>query len=223
MSQPNSFLSTFFPELSATQREQLVRYSHLLEHYNRKINLISRSDSSRIWENHVVPCLAGEICCPVAPESLVMDLGSGGGLPGILWKIVRPDLELHLVDSSRKKTAFMRRVIQQLQLVNIRVLTRRLVPGQGNEDPAFQYDVILARAVASFSELGPLAGSFLRPGGFLLAWKGESDLDEIRDWTRGKPVEYQVFTAPPSMMAYSWKLPDTRFIKMQFHPTGEAL
>ena len=201
-------------KISHTQTQQLLQYVSLLQQYNKKLNLVSRKDIQNIWENHIYPSLFVNNVVDLPLGVAVSDLGSGGGLPGIPLKIIRPDLNLVLIDSSLKKTAFLRQVVHTLGIQSAAVMQVRLHPWEEVELLDHQFEVVLARAVAGFQELWNLAKPLLKRGGFLLAWKGESDLPELQAESLKMAIDYQVQRIPEVFWKYSDKLRQLCYIKI---------
>jgi 16S rRNA (guanine527-N7)-methyltransferase len=151
---------------------RLERYLDLLEKWNRVYNLTAVRERERMVTHHLLDSLA---VLPWVGTGRLLDVGSGAGVPGIPLAIVRPDLEITLVDSNHKKGTFMQQAIAALELANAQVRVSRVedlpVP------PA--YDVIVSRA---FSDLATFAEACLRllaPGGRLLAMKGLVPHEEL--------------------------------------------
>jgi 16S rRNA (guanine527-N7)-methyltransferase len=201
-------------EISQVQIQQLSDYVSLLQQYNQKLNLISRKDIQNIWENHIYPSLLVNNFVDLPLGAAVADLGSGGGLPGIPLKIIRPDLNLVLIDSSLKKTAFLRKVIYNLQIQSTAVMQLRLHPREEVDLFHHQFEVVLARAVTGFQELWNLAKPLLKPPGFLLAWKGKSDLPELQAQSSNMEIDYQILRIPESFWPHSDKLKQLCYIKI---------
>ncbi len=201
-------------ETTSAQIEQLLQYVSLLQRYNQKLNLISRKDIQNIWENHIYPSLLVNNFVDLPLGVAVADLGSGGGLPGIPLKIIRPDLNLVLIDSSLKKTAFLRQVIHILDIQSAAVMQVRVHLRKEVDLLDHQFEAVLARAVAGFQELWSLAKPLLKRGGFLLAWKGESDLAELPAESAKMAVDYQVQRIPESLWQYSEKLRQLCYVKV---------
>jgi 16S rRNA (guanine527-N7)-methyltransferase len=201
-------------EISLSQQQQLQNYAGLLKQYNQKLNLISRRDIANLWENHIFPSILVNnfVDFPVGAE--VADLGSGGGLPGIPLKIIRPDLKLVLIDSSLKKTAFLRQVIHRLEMKDAQVLQHRLLPREEVEMLHRRFDIVLARAVSGFQELWNLGFPLLANQGFLVAWKGESDLTELQSVARKAGFKYRAIRIPEIYWKYSPKLQYLAYIEM---------
>jgi 16S rRNA (guanine527-N7)-methyltransferase len=150
----------------------------LLELYAARVeasphNLLSRRGLAELRSRHLLECVAFARVLPSGPMR-VLDLGSGGGLPGIVIAIVRPDLEVHLLDSTRKKAAFLAETARALRLP-VRVHTGRAE----TLDARGEYDVVTARAVAPLERLIGWAVPLLAPGGMLYAIKGAQWVSEL--------------------------------------------
>jgi 16S rRNA (guanine527-N7)-methyltransferase len=208
------FLNLLNSEISETQIEQLQKYVSLLQQYNQKLNLISRKDIPNIWENHIYPSLLVNNFVDLPLGVAVADLGSGGGLPGIPLKIIRPDLNLVLIDSSLKKTAFLRQVIHILGIPSTAVMQVRINPREEVDLLNHQFEVILARAVAGFQDLWNLTKPLLKQDGFLVAWKGTSDLYELRNSSLEMGLDFKVMQIPETFWPHSKKLRQLCFVKI---------
>ena len=108
----------------------------------------------------------------------ILDVGSGGGLPGIPWALARPDWQLSLIDCVHKKTAFLTQVKMQLNMMNLRVITGH-VEKLPNYIADTQFDIITCRAFSSLDQFLTLTGSWLAPGGLIIALKGEYPTQEL--------------------------------------------
>jgi 16S rRNA (guanine527-N7)-methyltransferase len=140
--------------VNETQVGQLEEYTGLLLHWNRKVNLISRKDEENVWERHILHCASLLFNVSVSSTAKVIDLGTGGGLPGIPIKILVPTLSMVLVDSVKKKTQAVADVVHQLSLNDVNVecsRAERLGTRSGFHN---NFDYVIARGVA---ELGMLA------------------------------------------------------------------
>jgi 16S rRNA (guanine527-N7)-methyltransferase len=130
--------------------------------------------------HHLLDSLAA---VPYFQGAAVLDVGSGGGLPGIPLAIARPDMQVTLIDSIAKKTAFLLQVKAELGLANLNVVTRRVEDYQ----PAARFDVITSRAFSDLKEFVTLTRHLLKPAGHWLAMKGLSPHEEIASlpsWVR---------------------------------------
>jgi 16S rRNA (guanine527-N7)-methyltransferase len=113
----------------------------------------------------------------VPSAATVADVGSGAGLPGLVWAIARPDLRVTLIEPLLRRTAFLTEVIDELGLANATVVRARAA------EVSEVFDVVTARAVADLGRLGNWCLPLVRPGGVLLAFKGESASAEVTMWT----------------------------------------
>ena len=115
-------------EIIENQWRLLNKWTNLVLEINQKVNLISRKETNLIWEKQILPCLALLILRKIDFDSEVCDFGTGGGFPGMLLAIVRPDLNLTLFDSRKKKVFAVQKMIESLEIKNVHV-----VHGRGEE------------------------------------------------------------------------------------------
>jgi 16S rRNA (guanine527-N7)-methyltransferase len=151
-------------DLNEERYDLLLRYAQLLREWNRRINLVSRRDTGRVLSYHVVDSLAVQRLIP--PVSRVCDVGTGAGLPGIPLAIVRPDLQVLLVEASQKRGQFLRVAKTALALANVEVMNERsesLAP--------LECDVVLSRLSGSLQDLVRQAGSHRKPSGTIILYK----------------------------------------------------
>jgi 16S rRNA (guanine527-N7)-methyltransferase len=139
--------------LSAVQLERLECYVNHLLSWNQRVNLISRKDESNVWVSHILHslCLLQRVELPAG--SRVLDLGSGGGLPGVPIAILRPDLQITLLDSVRKKTEAVRDIVSGLSMSNLTVTWGRAGEIRLKVASSDGFDVVIARAVAPLKDL----------------------------------------------------------------------
>jgi 16S rRNA (guanine527-N7)-methyltransferase len=149
--------------LSDSQLVLLTRFVDGLLEWNSKINLISRRDQENIWFSHVLHSLTPLVYVEFSGGLRVLDLGTGGGFPGIPLAIARPDFELVLLDSTRKKTLAVQDLVRRLGLTGISVWTGRAEQVHRNQPAAGTFDLVVARAVASLRDLVRWSRPFLRP------------------------------------------------------------
>lgn len=165
--------------LTPNQISILLTYLEELLQWNRKINLIGPSSPQEAVIRHLADSLTPLPYLPDRPLK-VLDLGSGGGLPGLAVKIIRPDWTVTLTESNLKKTSFLKHAIRLLALKDSKVLSVRV--GGKTEDLALEeYDLITARALGSLSGFLALARPFLAPGGCILAYKGPKAAKEVEE------------------------------------------
>lgn len=150
-------IHTYFPDLTEQQREQFARLKPLYEEWNSKINVISRKDLDEFYERHVLHSLGIAKVMLFAPESQVLDIGTGGGFPGIPLAILFPEVQFHLVDSIGKKIKVVKEVAEALGLKNVRATHARA------EDIKEQFDFVVSRAVTAMPAFIPWTkGKFLK-------------------------------------------------------------
>jgi 16S rRNA (guanine527-N7)-methyltransferase len=163
------------PTLSASQEAALERFAALVSASPH--NLVSKRARSELASRHVPECVALAGLLPTG-SSRLLDVGSGGGFPGLVIAIVRPDLEVHLLDSTAKKTEFLARAAETLGLPNVSVHTGR-AEELARGELGGTFDVVTARAVAALDRLLGWTVPFLRPDGVLYAVKGERWREEL--------------------------------------------
>lgn len=170
--------------LDEKQEALLRRYVSLLVEANSRARLIGPSDPEVIWSEHILDCLATIDILP-SQKGTVLDLGSGGGLPGMIWAVCRPELQIVLCDSIRKKAELLRSMAASLGLENVRVEAIRSEELASRERETFL--LVGARALSHLGTVAELCAPLVRKGGVILAMKGpgvEAELAEIRNpWT----------------------------------------
>ncbi len=151
-------------------------FEQLLDRVAREpIALTSVREPRRAVDVHLADSLAGLALSVVRDAADLADLGSGGGFPGIVLAIARPDARVVLVESVGKKAAFLRRVADDLGLVNVVVVDDRVEDWAAGRESV---DLVTARALAALPVVLEYAAPLLRPGGAVVAWKGRRDIAE---------------------------------------------
>lgn len=152
---------------------KLMEYIDLLVKWNRVHNLTAIREPDQMVSHHLLDSLA--ILPALAECKTLVDVGTGGGLPGIPLALTRPDLSVTLLDSSHKKTAFLRQVKVELALDNVEIVCNRVEAWR----PTLKFDAVVSRAFADLAEFAQLANHLVRDGGMLFAMKGVYPFDEI--------------------------------------------
>jgi len=145
--------------------EHLIKYSELLVGWNSKINLISRRDEENIVDRHIVLSLALLFRHAFTPDSSILDIGTGGGLPGIPLAIVCPRSRFTLLDSIQKKMKAVNNIVDELQLKNVTLLTGRAEDLAKDAKHREAFDYIVSRAVSTVTELMKWGKPLLRRAG----------------------------------------------------------
>jgi 16S rRNA (guanine527-N7)-methyltransferase len=148
--------------LEGSQIDLLEQYIRNLTDWNGKINLISRKDLENMWDYHILHCVSLLMKVKIARGSNLVDIGTGGGLPAIPLKILRPDLSFLCVDSTRKKAHAVQNMIEELKLHNISAVWGRAEEIGPQKEFNGRYDFALARAVAPLKDLAFWARGFLK-------------------------------------------------------------
>jgi len=178
------FLKTRGIELTKTQKDKLKLYRNLLYETSDRLNLLSARDRERIEPLHFADSLAPAGFIP--RDAKVADWGSGAGLPGIPLAIEKPDIRMTLVESRKKKAAFLLRVIRELSLKNVEVF-----PDRG-ENLEYPFDVITVRAIGSIRDVFVEMMKHLKTGGAILFYKGprvDEEMAEAKRMMKGFKVK----------------------------------
>jgi 16S rRNA (guanine527-N7)-methyltransferase len=159
-------------DLNEQQHEQLLDYLALLFKWNKVYNLTSVRDPMQMMTHHLLDSLAAVPA--FAQARSVLDVGAGGGLPGVVLAIARPDMNVSMIDTVHKKTAFLTQVKAELGLANVTVYTKKVQ----ELEVATKFDVITSRAFADLSDFVNWSGHLLAEGGQFIALKGTAPPEE---------------------------------------------
>ena len=166
-------------EVTTNQMAQLIRFAEFLREWNKKINLTAITDPEEIAIKHFIDSMALLPFLPPETETL-LDIGSGGGFPGLVLAIFRPDLQITSIDAVRKKISFQQHIIRTLSLKRVQAFHTRAesLARTNRSSIADSYNVIVSRALGSLELFVGLGLPLLAPGGTMIAYKGRSIDDE---------------------------------------------
>jgi len=173
----------YFADLTSDQQHKIAHLGEVYQEWNRKINVISRKDIDHFYERHVLHSLGVARVCQFEGGSSVLDVGTGGGFPGIPLAILFPEVQFHLVDSIAKKIKVVNNAVTALNLKNVTTQQTRV------EDLDEQYDYTVSRAVARMNSFYRWVHKQVKSGGSILYLKGGDITEEMRELN--KP--YEVF------------------------------
>lgn len=164
-------------KVSEHQTERMLLHSKELMAWNKKINLTAIKKPFQIAEKHFIDSIAAASF--LENEQTIIDLGSGGGFPGIPIKIMNPSANVVLIDSSRKKINFLKHVIRMLDLDKIDAVHSRVEDLHENDACKNRFDAVISRAFTDLSRFVELAAPFLNKKGAIYAMKGKNADQEI--------------------------------------------
>lgn len=180
-----NLVEKYFKNLTNHQQQQFTELFGLYEFWNRRINVISRKDISRLYERHVLPSLSIAAKVSFKPGTRVLDVGTGGGFPGIPLAIMFPETDFVLLDSRGKKIRVVATIADDLELNNVKAIQVRA------ELYAEKFDFVVSRAVTSFPEFVNLVKDNLNtrnknnlPNGIFYLTGGDID-NEVQNFRKG--------------------------------------
>ena len=174
---------------------RFTSYLQLLEKWNRVHNLTAVRETERMVVLHLLDSLS--VLPHIEAARTLIDVGTGGGLPGIPIALARPELKVTLLDSSSKKTSFLEQARAELALTNVDVVCARVEQWR----PERSYDVVVSRAFADLGEFIEQAQHLVAPGGRMLAMKGVYPFEEIARMPSSHRVAQVVELLVPSLDA----------------------
>lgn len=155
-----------------SQWNSIEQFCNLLTEANKAVNLVSRRDIDKLMKHHVEPCFIYKILGSLKSGDTVLDIGSGGGFPGIINAILFPDTHFVLVDSTKKKVTFLQQAITSLQLQNVQAVWSRVEDLAKLSEYQHTFDHTTSRAVASLEDIIKWSIPLLKPSGTIEAMKG---------------------------------------------------
>ena len=193
---------------------RLERFAHLLASDGVERGLIGPREVERLWTRHLLNCA---VVAPAVPASAhVADVGSGAGLPGVVWALARPDLAVTLIEPLLRRSTFLQEAVATLDLGNVTVVRARAEELHGRT----RFTVVTARAVAPLERLARWCLPLVEPGGELIAFKGQSALAEL-DAARALLREMGATSAVLTTYGEGVVEPVTRVLRVRRDRDGE--
>jgi len=174
--------------LSVEQLKNFERYHNELIYWNSKVNLISRKDEDNIFEKHFLHSISILKYIKMPPKARCLDIGTGGGFPGLPLKIANPDIHMTLIDSIKKKVTITKMFADHTGLRNIHVLTMRAEELRHKRDFTAHFDFIFARAVSKLSNLVNWSYDYLKANGLFVFLKGGDLSQELNEMKSQFPI-----------------------------------
>lgn len=175
-------------ELTKEQYEQFMKYKDLIQEWNKKVNLTSIKEDEEIVKKHFIDSIKIFKFEEVKNAKRIIDIGTGGGFPGIPMKIVNPDCEMVLLDSLNKRINFLNIVINDLGLKNISTIHGRAEDFAVKSEYREKFDVVVSRAVANMTVLSEFCLPYVDIGKHFVALKGPSVDEELNEAKRALSV-----------------------------------
>ncbi|WP_026895543.1 16S rRNA (guanine(527)-N(7))-methyltransferase RsmG [Clostridiisalibacter paucivorans] len=173
-------LKTFGIDIDDIALQKFGIYKKLLKEWNEKINITAITDDKEIDIKHFLDSLTVLKGSYIEGKNKVLDVGTGGGFPGLPLKIMNDEIDLVLLDSLKKRIRFLDEVVKELELKNVLSIHGRAEDYGHDSDYREQFDVVVSRAVASLNILLEYCIPFVKKGGYFIALKGPNIKDEIQ-------------------------------------------
>ena len=186
-------LKKYFPQITEFQVEKLILFKDLIKQWNKKINLVSRKDVENFEVNHILHSLSISKFIKFKKDTQILDLGTGGGLPGIPLSIVFPNSNFKLIDRKNKKINVLKEIINKLRIDNVKAQNIDII------DLNHNYDFIINRAVSSTDNLIKLCKGRINFKGHneikngIICLKGGNLNSELKNINKFQIVELKYF------------------------------
>lgn len=160
--------------------EQFMQYKDLIKEWNEKVNLTAIKEDEEIVKKHFIDSMKVFKFNELKNAKNVIDIGTGGGFPGIPMKIIKPEINIVLLDSLNKRINFLNEVIRELGLENIKAIHGRAEDYAQEVQYREKFDVAVSRAVANLTVLSEFCIPYVKVGGYFVAMKGPAVEEEIK-------------------------------------------
>lgn len=159
--------------------EQFIKYKDLLKEWNEKVNLTAIKEDEEIIKKHFIDSMKIFKFEPLKNAKKVIDIGTGGGFPGIPMKIIKPDIDIVLLDSLKKRINVLEDILYKIDINDVTAIHGRAEEFGVNPQHRQQYDAVVSRAVANLAVLSEFCIPYVKVGGYFLAMKGPAAEEEI--------------------------------------------
>ena len=167
-------------EFTEKKYEQFMQYKDLIKEWNEKVNLTAIKEDEEIVKKHFIDSMKVFKFNELKKAKNVIDIGTGGGFPGIPMKIIKPEINIVLLDSLNKRINFLNEVIRELGLENIKAIHGRAEDYAKEVQYREKFDVAVSRAVANLTVLSEFCIPYVKVGGYFVAMKGPAVEEEIK-------------------------------------------
>jgi 16S rRNA (guanine527-N7)-methyltransferase len=167
-------------EYSEKKHGQFMRYKELIKEWNEKVNLTAIKEDEEIVKKHFIDSMKVFKFDKLKDAKSVIDIGTGGGFPGIPMKIMKPEINIVLLDSLNKRIKFLNEVIKELNLEGIKAIHGRAEDFAQEVEYRGKFDVAVSRAVANLTVLSEFCIPYVKVGGYFVAMKGPAVEEEIK-------------------------------------------
>ncbi|MFD3155357.1 16S rRNA (guanine(527)-N(7))-methyltransferase RsmG [Haloimpatiens sp. FM7330] len=161
--------------------EQFIKYKEMIKEWNKKINLTAITEDEEIIKKHFIDSMKIFKFNPLKKAHKIIDIGTGGGFPGIPMKIIKEDISITLLDSLKKRINFLDEVVRNLDLQNVETIHGRAEDFGVDKTYREKYDVAVSRAVANLAVLSEFCLPFVKVNGYFIALKGPSVKEELNE------------------------------------------
>ena len=172
-------LQPFSIGIEPLAHDRILTFSKELMSWNDRFNLLSRADAPNVIKKHVAASIGVFLVAQPSPWDRWIDVGTGAGFPGLVLKILRPDINMVLLDSARKRCLFLENTIRIMEMAKVPILPLRVETLIARGEMLGAYTVLTSRAVASLTETVSGFGSLVAPGGRIVTFKGPQWLEEL--------------------------------------------
>lgn len=166
-------------EFNEDKYNKFMKYKELLQEWNEKVNLTAITEDEAVVKKHFIDCINAFSVDEFKNAKTIIDVGTGGGFPGLPIAIMRDDVEVTLLDALNKRINFLNLVVSELGLTNVKTIHARAEEGSREEEHREAYDIATSRAVANMSMLSEFCMPYVKIGGHFIPLKGPSIEEEM--------------------------------------------